>query len=136
MRSIYGERTVALWMYSRAAGGGGAEGMPNPAPIHDDGPGARVTGGGGGGGGGSGGGAATLQRTARGVGDVGLALNQFVIDAAARKQLVVRARLDDAALVHHQNERRVLDGREPVRNRDRRGVLKLAADRALNVHVW
>jgi uncharacterized protein (DUF2062 family) len=43
-----------------------------------------------------------------------------VVDAARREQFLVRARLAQLALVQHQDGVHVLDGREPVRDGDRR----------------
>ena len=62
----------------------------------------------------------------------GVAGDERRVAAAAREQLVVRAELDDAAAVEHDDLVGVADGREPVRDRDRRPPLRQPLERGLD----
>src|SRR5438552_260924 len=57
---------------------------------------------------------------------------EAVVEAAAREELRVRALLDDAAPVEHQDPVRALDRRQPVRDHDRRAATHQTVKGLLN----
>ena len=68
-----------------------------------------------------------------------LALVELRVGPAEREQLLMRALLDDVAVIHHQDKVGVHDGREPVRDHKARTALRERLhglhDRALGTRV-
>ena len=63
---------------------------------------------------------------------VGVARSQRRVATTGEDQVLVRARLDDAAMVEHDDLVGVPHGREPVRDRDRRPPLGEPVERVLD----
>src|SRR4051812_7765200 len=77
----------------------------------------------------------TGQRSRRlGEGLDELAVVELVVQAAPGEELVMRALLDDPAVVHHEDRVRVADRGESVGDHERRAPLHQACHRSLDEH--
>jgi len=64
-----------------------------------------------------------------------LRLNQLKVPPSPLHQLLMRARLNDDALLHHKDDIRALDRREAVSYRDRQSSLGRIVQRTLHVRL-
>lgn len=62
----------------------------------------------------------------------GLELDEFIVTPAQREELVMRAGLADRPVLDEVDAVRVLDSRQPMRDRDRRAPLRSPVQRLLH----